>query len=75
MPRRVRQVTFLERTQISQHLVSRRGIAMIVYLDEHIDFGFRRETWNRGASNVVYRNQRLAKGRSDEYLVCQNAGS
>ncbi len=48
---------------------------MIVYLDEHIDFGFRRETWNRGASNVVYRNQRLAKGRSDEYLVCQNAGS
>ncbi|PXX68025.1 hypothetical protein SAMN05660216_01752 [Pseudomonas sp. LAMO17WK12:I8] len=39
---------------------------MIADLDEYIDLGLRRETWNRSASNVVYGNQFIAKGRSDE---------
>lgn len=42
---------------------------MITDLDEYIDLGLRRETCNRGASNVVYGNQFIAKSRSDEWLA------
>lgn len=47
---------------------------MIVNLDEYIDLGLRREPWNGGTSNMLYGNQFIAKGRSDEWLVCQKAG-
>lgn len=47
---------------------------MRVNLNEHIQFGLRRQPWDRRASNVVDSNQFSVECRGYEWLVCQEAG-